>query len=96
MTGISAWLILGIIASLFIGMYIYAISSNLIDDAREMRRLKEKRQKEEKFLEERKRKNEMRAEKYRLIEKRRNDIKNEFKWLEEMNKKINERMSDSQ
>jgi uncharacterized membrane protein len=95
MTGVSAWLILGIIAALFFGMYLYAISHNLIEDAKEMRRLKKKREKEEKILEERIRKNELRAEKYRLIEKRRQEIAREFEWLERMNEKIRKKTSEA-
>jgi uncharacterized membrane protein len=91
MPGISAVLILGIIALLFVGMYLYAISSNLIEDARGMRALKRKREKEEKLRQERIRKDEIRAEKRRAIERREREIKREFKWLEEFNDKINKK-----
>ena len=91
MPGISAVLILGIIALLFVGMYLYAISSNLIEDAKGMRALKRKRGKEEKIRQERISKDEIRSEKRRAIERREREIKREFKWLEEFNDKINKK-----
>ena len=91
MPGVSAALILGIIALLFIGMYVYAVSSNLIDDARAMRALKKKKKKEEDSEQEWIKKDEIRADKRRAIERRQREIKREFKWLEEMNEKIKEK-----
>ena len=88
--------ILVVISLLFIGMYVYAISSNLIDDAKEMRTLKKKLKKEKKIRKERVHKDEIRAEKSRLIEKRSAEIKRQFRWLEKLNQKIKNKADHSQ
>ena len=88
--------IISVIVLMFIGMYLYAISSNLIADAREMRAMKKKLRKEQKLKEERIKKDEFRAEKRRLIKKRSDEIRKEFAWLDEINKKIKKKAEDRQ
>ncbi len=80
--------ILALIALMFFGMYLYAISSNLIDDARELRALKRRKKKEQKLLEERIKRDEVRAENRRLMNKRSKEIKKELKRLETFNQNI--------
>lgn len=93
---VDALKILALIALMFFGMYLYAISSNLIDDARELRALKRRKKKEAKLLEERIQRDEVRAENRRLMNKRSKEIKKELKRLEEFNQNIRNKEGRSQ
>jgi Tfp pilus assembly protein PilO len=76
--------------ALFFGaMYLYSWMPEILEARREKKRKNEKLQKQANREAERLKLQKLREEKFQTVEQRRLKIKEHFKWLEEMNAKIN-------
>jgi len=79
--------ILIILVVMFVGIYFYSISYRYIRAAKQKKIRKHKLDKEEEYRQGKLKLQKAREEKEWDIELRRREIKRQFKWLEEMNKK---------
>lgn len=79
--------ILIILVVMFVGIYFYSISYRYIRAAKQKKIRKQKLDKEEEYRQGKLKLQKAREEKEWDIELRRREIKRQFKWLEEMNKK---------
>ncbi|WP_242085426.1 hypothetical protein [Aestuariivivens sediminis] len=84
MNMMNGWVILSIVALLFIGMYIYANIFVFLERIREKKRKKEELHNLELLEQEKERKNQIREEKFKKIRDRSEEIKQELKRLELM------------
>ncbi|WP_242157926.1 hypothetical protein [Aestuariivivens sediminis] len=84
MNMMNGWVILSIVALLFIGMYIYANIFVFLERIREKKRKKEELHNLELLEQEKERKNQIREEKFKKLRDRSEEIKQELKRLELM------------
>ena len=77
-----------ILIIMFVGIYFYSISYKYIKAAKKNKAVKEEFKKEEKRRLHNLSLQNAREEKEKLVELRREEIKDQFKWLGEMNEKI--------
>jgi len=87
--------ILIILVIMFVGIYFYSISYRYIRTAKQNKIKKEAFKKEEKQRIHKLSLQKIRDEKDELIELRRDEIKQQFKWLEEMNQTIQNKKSQT-
>jgi len=80
--------ILIILTVMFVGIFFYSISYRYIKAAKKNKMHKEKFKKEEELKEHKLSLQKAREDKEKLVELRRNEIKQQFKWLDGMNQKI--------
>lgn len=86
----NGWIILGIIALLFLSMYLYAYGSTNYaikkEEKARQRKLAEAQEKEQRLKAEMAERQRQREEKYRLANERSLEIQNELKRLAKLNK----------
>lgn len=88
MNMMNGWLILSIVALLFLSMYIYAYIFVYFEKIKNKKLKKLVAKRAEIELEEKVKKEELRAAKFDKLKKRSKEIKEQLKWLEQMNKTI--------
>ena len=82
MNMMNGWVILSIVALLFLSMYIYANIFVFLERLREKKRRKAEQQHLELIAQEKERKRKIREEKYKKLRDRSEEIKQELKRLE--------------
>lgn len=88
MNMMNGWLILSIVALLFLSMYIYAYIFVYFEKIKNKKFKKREAKRAEIERQEKVKKEELRAAKFDKLKTRSKEIKAQLKWLEQMNKNI--------